>query len=803
MVRIEKLSMQGFKSFANKAILPFPSGFNVICGANGSGKSNIVDALCFVLGIRSTKTIRADKLEQLIFKGGKKRKGSDYAVVNLYLNNESGEIPGEEKEVKITRKVNKNGVSIYKLNGRTVNRRKIIDILSNARIHPDGHNIIMQGDVTNLIEMTPLQRRGIIDEISGIAEFEDKKEKAEKELEKVDKKLNEARIILNEKKNMLEKLEKEQKYAREYKTLEKDLKTVSGSIIKAKLDANEEKLSKIKEELEEKDKSFKEVDKKYRELDEELEKKQKQIREIASNVFQKNKNAKEINQLSSEIDKKSNQIDSNIREIQRIKDLILQLSEESITTKRLKERTGVYGTVGDLISTDEKYQTAIEIALGGHINDLVVDSDAVAEDCINFLKKEKIGRATFLPLNKIRFKETRKINEDGIIDFAINLVSCSPIYEPAIRYALGDTVIVKDLKTARRMIGKYKMVTLDGEFIQKSGAMTGGFRKESKMQRISKYRNQIKNIEEENEVLKKEIEELDIKLNKLEQPKEEEEGSEEYNKISSEIEKIRKERQELYDKRMILQQKISDLKIKTAKLETEKDSLKMEFEEYKDLESFIEGDIESMQSQRRSIIEKLRRIGPVNQKAIEDYENMKVFYDDLSQKVERIEKEKEAILHMAEKIESKRREAFMTAFERVNENFKNIFNELTGGEGSLELEIPDNIRSGLIIKARPKGKKALNLDSMSGGEKTLTALSFLFAVQRYKPAPFYILDEIDAALDKINTKKIGELISNQSKNAQFIVITHNDTTMKLADNVYGVSMEDGVSKVMGIKMPEN
>ena len=145
----------------------------------------------------------------------------------------------------------------------------------------------------------------------------------------------------------------------------------------------------------------------------------------------------------------------------------------------------------------------------------------------------------------------------------------------------------------------------------------------------------------------------------------------------------------------------------------------------------------------------------------------------------------------------------MTAFERVNENFKNIFNELTGGEGSLELEVPDDIRSGLIIKARPKGKKALNLDSMSGGEKTLTALSFLFAVQRYKPAPFYILDEIDAALDKINTKKISELISNQSKNAQFIVITHNDTTMRLADNVYGVSMEDGVSKVMGIKMPEN
>jgi len=190
-------------------------------------------------------------------------------------------------------------------------------------------------------------------------------------------------------------------------------------------------------------------------------------------------------------------------------------------------------------------------------------------------------------------------------------------------------------------------------------------------------------------------------------------------------------------------------------------------------------------------------------KAIEDYENMKILYEDLKKKVEKIEEEKKAILETVEKIEARRREVFMKTFNEINKHFQELFREIGEGEASLELEDPNDIRSGLIIKARPKGKKMLSIDSMSGGEKTLTALAFLFAVQMYKPAPFYVLDEVDAALDKVNSKKIGMLIKKQSKKAQFIVITHNDVTIKMADQVYGVSMEDGVSKVIAIKLPEN
>lgn len=807
MVKIEKLSMQGFKSFPNKTALPFPSGFNVICGANGSGKSNIVDALCFVLGIRSTKIIRAEKLEQLIFNGGKKRTSSQYGVVNLYLNNEDQEITGEEPLLKISRKVSKNGVSAYRLNGVTVNRRKVVDILANARLQADGHNIIMQGDVTNLIDKTPMQRREIIDEISGIAEFEEKKTKAESELSKVDAKLNEAQIILGEKDKALRKLEREQQLARDYRTLEEDLKTVSGSIVNKKLCDVKENLEKIEEELGRLEGEYGEVEKNFGEHDALMEEKQKTMKELTSKALKRTRETEEHSRLEMEIAKHRNKMESNIREISRLEEMIGRLSQDDQTSAILRKRSGVYGSVGELFTAESRYQTAVEVAAGGHMRDIIVKSDQEAAECIEFLKRERIGRATFLPLNKITYREEKPREGPGVIDFAINLIKYDKKYEPAMKYVFANTLVVDNLDNARRLMGRHRMVTLEGELILKSGAMTGGFRKKSRSQEVSKYREDMTVLEGENEYLKDLIAAAEEKLGHLKEHDMEEIKSSEYEgeiyRLGDEIEVVRKERGELYEKRMSYQGKIGVLRIKKARLETELDNLELEFEEYKNLENFLGDDLESMQSQKKSIVEKIRRIGPVNMKAIEDYDSMKMLYDDLKEKTERIIKEKESIMRMVESIESRRREVFMKAFDAVNLNFSTIFQDIGEGTASMELEDPNDIRSGLIIRARPKGKKMLSIDSMSGGEKTLTALAFLFAVQMYKPAPFYVLDEVDAALDKVNSKKIGMLIKKQSERAQFIVITHNDVTIKMADQVYGISMEDGVSKVMAVKLPEN
>ena len=162
-------------------------------------------------------------------------------------------------------------------------------------------------------------------------------------------------------------------------------------------------------------------------------------------------------------------------------------------------------------------------------------------------------------------------------------------------------------------------------------------------------------------------------------------------------------------------------------------------------------------------------------------------------------------LKMIDEIETKKKEVFIKTFKNVEKNFSRIFSHLSpNGEAHIILENEESpFEGGVDIMARPGGKKVSSLRAMSGGEKTLTALAFIFAVQEYDPSPFYIMDEVDAALDKENTEKLAELLEQYSKRSQFIVISHNDSMMERADNLYGVNMNKlGESQVVNLKLPQ-
>jgi chromosome segregation protein len=196
-------------------------------------------------------------------------------------------------------------------------------------------------------------------------------------------------------------------------------------------------------------------------------------------------------------------------------------------------------------------------------------------------------------------------------------------------------------------------------------------------------------------------------------------------------------------------------------------------------------------------------IGAVNMRALEVYEKIEKEYKTFIEKKDKIIHEREDVLMMINEIDSKKRELFMRTYEVIDHNFKVIFGALsTKGEASLELEDQnDPFNGGLLLKVRITGTKFLDIKSLSGGEKTLTAIAFIFAVQEYDPAPFYIFDEVDAALDKKNSEQLALLVKNYSKKAQYIIISHNDSVIGESDTLYGVSMNEfGISKVTSLKI---
>jgi chromosome segregation protein len=819
MARLEKIVIQGFKSFKRNVSITFPTGFSVITGPNGSGKSNVGDSISFVIGRASSRVMRAKKAQELIFHGGRTKGAAEYAKVTLYFDNSDRALPFKDPTVSISRRLNSKGVSTYRLNGKIATRQEILDVFSQAGVHANGHNIIQQGDVTQVVEMDAVERREIIDEISGIREYDEKKQKAMQELGKIAEKVREAELILNEKFSILDKLQKERDTAVRYKGLESDLEKIRASILWKEFSDSEKTLEEIVSKAEEKEEENERLEKEIKDYDSKLSEEENRLEQLTRDVLEASSQievTKRLSRVQSDLEIRKDRLESHRREIERLDVLIERLSvtdrKYDPAVKAAMGHEGVMGVFADLIKVPKNYRTAFEVASGGHMNDIVVDSATNAVKCVNYLKHGKIGRARFLPLDKLN-PYPKKDLPAGAIGWMSDLVHHEPKYTAAVLFVLGSTACVSDIDKAKHIFNssRVRMVTLDGDLMESSGAITGGFYRKREGADISGYEAEKKRIEQEMEGLEKDIISLNKEMEILaaKEKKTRTIGIErDRAKIDETLKKVREKRKDAYEKRLIIQQELGKLNIQKARLEAKFDNLKLQIEQAdkgKDLSKlkpFIDLEVSTLKGKERDCIVEIGSLGPVNMKAIEDFEIVNREFRDFREKVDRIVQEKNSIEDTISKIEERRMTSFMATLDGIAKNFKQVYTELTGGEADLSLEIPNKLDSGLAIRASPPGKRLINIDSMSGGEKTLTAFAFLFAIQRHKPTPFYILDEADAALDKVNSKRVAELIRKQAKLAQFIVISHNDHVVREADQIYGISMEDGESKVIAVELPK-
>ncbi len=300
MTKINKLVLNGFKSFGKWTEVPFTNGFNVILGPNGSGKSNVLDALCFVLGRMSSKSMRAEKLGYLVYNGGKTKNPAAKGEVSIFFDNAEKYFPIEAPVIKVSRLVKPDGQSVYRINDERRTRQQVIDLLSMAKIDPEGYNIILQGDIIRFVEMSPDERREVVEEAAGISVYEDKKQKAMNELDKVDMSLREADILLSEKKTHLKELKQDRDQAIKYKELNDKLKQNKATLLNVQVRRKEAEKAEI-------DKSIGSQGEEIRKIKEDIDSTKKVVQEKKGTLAETNheieeKGEKEQVRLSKEIE---------------------------------------------------------------------------------------------------------------------------------------------------------------------------------------------------------------------------------------------------------------------------------------------------------------------------------------------------------------------------------------------------------------------------------------------------------------------------------------------------------------------
>ncbi len=612
------------------------------------------------------------------------------------------------------------------------------------------------------------------------------------------------------------------------------------------------------------------------------------------NEIKNNKLALE-NELQENIRKENN---LNLK-IESLRYSIDNNSSLPIAVKKILENPklrGIHNIIGNLFDTDEKYSLAISTALGASSVNIVTDNEYVAKEAINYLKENKLGRATFFPLNVIKPKyidnETLNIVKglNGYLGVASDLIKYDRTYQNIILNQLGNVIVTDNIDNAnivaKAISYRYRIITLDGEILHVGGSLTGGAVAKARNIILEKYEleklikeanlivENIKNIEEKiNEIdnqyrawedkiylINKEKIDNDILLDnhKKESIKKQEElktvtyeitGNNNIltNQLANEEQAVlkeyyetleKKEKVELYlnslnKKKDDLTSELSDyelmikkenslfnekrevlnqLEITVNRLDVKLDNLLNTLSETYSLtydsavaKYKLEIDASLARTQVNNLKRQIKELGTVNLGAIEEFEEVNKRYEFLLAQRNDLTNAENTLLEIIDEMDKVMENEFTNTFKTIKENFAVTFKELfKGGTADLKLTDPDNVlETGIEIVASPPGKKLTTISLLSGGEKTFTAISLLFAILKSKPVPFCVLDEVEAALDDVNVDSFGKYVRSLKDKTQFIIITHKKKTMEYVDTLYGITMqESGVSKLVSVKLEE-
>jgi chromosome segregation ATPase len=837
-MRLNKIEIKGFKSFGDKTIINFNKGVTGIVGPNGCGKSNIVDAIRWVLGEQKTSLLRSDKMENVIFNGSKSRKKLQLAEVSISFDNTKNLIPTEYATVTVTRKYFRSGDSEYLLNDVKCRLKDITNLFLDTGISSNNYAIIELSMVDNILNDKDNSRLSLFEEAAGISKFRKRKKETfnkirqtENDLDRVEDLVYEIEKNLRSLKRQAKQTEKYYSYKEEYKNVSINVALKNSESSRKKLKENKIKLTKVEDEntkvsselakknatIESSKSSLIPYEKKLQSKQESLNKILDKIRDHEELIRIKAEKRKILNESVSEL-KKSIKFDeeSNSRS---------KFSIKSIEKEAKSVKKSIQKTLGKLDENKKEYLKYEEKLKNQNIkiSDIkdVEDQFQEISNNIKNIASKKHQLVKLMSLEKIDKKNVLKnLNS---LDLEIQSIDKSfKIIEDLFRADNKETIRInklfsdksKDLSTTEIDYNnlKSKLESLEKELEYKS--ITYDFNKK----RINK--NQLKLEESEKEItslssIDDEKDDILIKLydNKSVSESDLENSENEYYKIKSNIDLDDTSVRELQMKKDINIELIDELKTGIYDTELDLNSINQRISVEFDLklsDCKIDADlldnnsIEKLESRRDKLKDKIEKIGQINPLAMEAYKEINERHEFIIKEREDLFEAKDSLLKTIQEIDLVAKESFINSFEKIKDNFKTVFRSLFTEDDDCDLVIndPENpLESSIEIMAKPKGKKPLTINQLSGGEKTLTATSLLFAIYLLKPAPFCVFDEVDAPLDDNNIDKFNKIINKFSSSSQFIIVTHNKRTMNNADIIYGITMpEQGVSKVVPVDL---
>ena len=964
---LKRIELQGFKSFADKTVIQFDQDITGIVGPNGCGKSNVNDAIRWVLGEQSVKSLRSGtNMSDIIFSGSEYRKPVNMARVTLVFDNSTRVFDSDFDEIEITRQILRaNNEASYFINKTPCRLKDINDLVMDTGLGKDSLSIITQGNISSFADAKPEDRRSLFEEAAGVAKYKKRKKVSLSKLEQTKENLDRLQDILDELERQISPLEKQAKKAEKYISLRDKLSKIEISVLVEDIDQYNEKINQINKELFDiqamhtsenaellkqetrlenirkemyaLDKQINELQGKYTKAMEEnyqLERRkieQDEKRKYMLKVADKKARQKEIqamleearfeyqdrhqrlmqtqqdlnnrrnivNDLKTKISKaryESDQANNILTQLQNRRQVLENMMKQPFAHQQgvrsvmqaKNSLSGVYGVVSELLIAHTDKALAVNAALGGSIYQIITKNEADARNAISFLKRNRSGRATFLPLSVCH---PRKMNEQvitiastspGFLGFASECVDCKEIFDPVKERLLGNVIVVDTLQnaneTAKRLRYAYKIVTLDGDIVHTGGSMTGGVTKNQSTpvtmrQELDTINSKIVGQKikadsclNETEILTQKLQKendaivtLQIELAKLENiyaTKKAKYDSilAEYQELGVDIEEnaelaqddlvvqmskmhavldslsleIQSLRQSRFDKgndaeqlenqiRLVRremnskQSQIHNYEMEIVKIKTQLENalnrLSTDYEmtyEYA-LTKKEDVEIESAKEEVIQLRQAISRLGNVNLDAPNEYKEVKERFDFMTSQKEDLEKASQQILAAIDEMDKTMISQFTEMFNKINAELDGVFKAMFGGgRASLSMVDPDDVlNTGIDIDVQPPGKMVKNIQTFSGGEKALIAISVLFAILKARTMPLCIFDEVEAALDQANVERFARYLSHYRGQSQFIAVTHRPGTMEQCDTLYGVTMQkDGVSKVLKVQLKD-